>query len=262
MSGVSDPSAIPTAFPSLDKTLGGGLRTGDLIVLGGDAGSGTSALSLAIALKAGVAGCLFMTSEMSSDRVAERALAMEARVTLSDIRMSALSESDEESVAAAATRLRYSAPIVRTLQGGGTTEVAKAVGELPNVRLVVVDGLEALITDPMNRDDQMSFALLSLKRLAVVAQVAVLLVTHLPLLDRQRNDRRPRLDDFGVNGSVTVHADTVLGLYREEIYLADMAVEGAAELLVLKRRDGAPGYVDLFFYPQWLRFEDVLETSS
>ncbi|MEP6832847.1 MAG: DnaB-like helicase C-terminal domain-containing protein [Gemmatimonas sp.] len=259
---MSDPSAIPTAFPSLDKTLGGGLRMGDLIVLGGDAGSGTSALSLAIALKAGVAGSLFMTSEMSSDRVAERALAMEARVLLSDIRSSMLSAEDEENVAAAATRLRYLAPVVRTLQGGGTTEVAKAVGELPNVRLVVVDGLEALITDPINRDDQMSFALLSLKRLAVVAQVAVLLVTHLPRLDRQRNDRRPRLDDFGVNGSVTVHADTVLGLYREEIYMADMAVEGAAELLVLKRRDGGPGYVDLYFYPQWLRFEDVLETGG
>ena len=96
-----DPSSIPTAFPSLDKTLGGGLRTGDLIVLGGDAGSGTSSLSLAIALKAGVAGSLFLTSEMSSDRVAERALAMEARVMLSDIRLSTLSDEDQENVAAA-----------------------------------------------------------------------------------------------------------------------------------------------------------------
>ena len=51
-----DASSIPTAFPSLDKTLGGGLRTGDLIVLGGDAGSGTSSLSLAIALKAAEQG--------------------------------------------------------------------------------------------------------------------------------------------------------------------------------------------------------------
>lgn len=259
---MSDPSTIPTGFPSLDKTLGGGLRTGDLIALGGDAGSGTSALSLAISLRAGAAGSLFLTSEMSSDRVAERALAMEARVLLTDIRLSNLSETDEENVAAAATRLRYLAPIVRTLQGGGSTEVAKAVGELPDVRLVVVDGLESLMTDPINRDEQLSFAILSLKRLAVVAQVAVLLITHLPLLDRTRNDRRPRLEDFGILGSIAVHADTVLGLYREEIYLADMAVEGAAELLVLKRRDGAPGYVDLFFYPQWLRFEDVLETGG
>lgn len=235
---------------------------GDLTVLGGDAGSGTSSLALAIALKAGAVGTLFLTGEMSSDRVAERALAMEARVLLSDIRLSNLSAEDEENVQAAATRLRYLAPIVRTLQGGGSTEVAKAVGELPDVRFVVVDGLESLITDPINRDEQMAFALLSLKRLAVVAQVAVLLISHLPFLDRARNDRRPKLEDFGVLGSIPVHADTILGLYREEVYLADMAVEGAAELLVLKRRDGAPGYVDLFFHPQWLRFEDVLDTGD
>ncbi|MGV3708650.1 MAG: DnaB-like helicase C-terminal domain-containing protein [Gemmatimonas sp.] len=257
-----DQSTVASGFPGLDRTLGGGFRTGDLIVLGGDAGSGTSSLALAFALRAGASGTLFLTSEMSSDRVAERALAIEARVMLSDIRLAALSPDDEENVAAAATRLRLLAPIVRSLNGKGTTEVAKAVGELPNVRLVVVDGLEALITEPTNRNDQMSFALLSLKRLAVTAQVAVIVISHLPLLDRNRNDRRPRLDDFGVNGSVAVHADTVLGLYREELYMADMAVEGAAELLVLKRRDGEAGYVDLYFYPQWLRFEDVLESAG
>lgn len=255
-----DPTAIPTGFTSLDKTLGGGFRTGDLIVLAGDAGSGTSALALAIALRAGAVGSLFLTGEMTSDRVAERALSMEARVLLSDIRQSALSEEDEDNVAAAAARLRLQAPIVRTLQGGGSTEVAKNVGELPEVRLVVVDGLEALVTQADHREDHLAFAVQSLKRLALTAQVAVVLVTHLPQFDRQRLDRRPRLDDLGARGTLLTHADLILGLYREELYLADLAVEGAAELLILKRRDGAPGYVDLFFYPQWLRFEDVLET--
>lgn len=255
-----DPTAIPTGYPSLDKTLGGGFRTGDLIVLAGDAGSGTSSLALAIALRAGVAGSLFLTSEMTSDRVAERALAMEARVLLDDIRLSSLSEDDQDNVAAAAARLRIQAPIVRTLQGGGSTEVAKIVGELPDVRLVIVDGLESLATQAEHRDDHLAFAVQSLKRLALAAQVAVVLVTHLTHFDRQRADRRPRLDDLGARGSLLIHADLILGLYREELYMADMAVEGASELLLLKRRDGAPGYVDLFFYPRWLRFEDVLES--
>jgi replicative DNA helicase len=259
---VIDPTAIPTGFPSLDKTLSGGFRTGDLIVLAGDAGSGTSALALAIAIRAGALGSLFLTGEMTSDRVAERALAMEARVLLSDIRLSSLSEDDEDNVAAAAARLRLQAPVVRTLQGGGSTEVAKHVGELPEVRLVIVDGLEALVPQAESREDHLAFAVQSLKRLALAAQVAVVLVTHLPLFDRQRHDRRPRLDDLGVRGALAVHADLILGLYREELYLADMAVEGASELLILKRRDGAPGYVDLFFYPQWLRFEDVLESAG
>jgi replicative DNA helicase len=33
------------------------------------------------------------------------------------------------------------------------------------------------------------------------------------------------------------------------------------ELHVLKHRDGAVGYVDLYFYPHWLRFEDLTEPT-
>src|SRR5207244_244693 len=39
---------VPTGFPSVDRLLGGGLRRRDLIVLGGDVGSGKSALALGI----------------------------------------------------------------------------------------------------------------------------------------------------------------------------------------------------------------------
>ena len=49
--GASAPDNIPTGFPSIDRILGGGFRRGDLIVLGGEVGSGKSALALAIALR-------------------------------------------------------------------------------------------------------------------------------------------------------------------------------------------------------------------
>jgi replicative DNA helicase len=258
---LSHPSVIPTGFPSLDKAIGGGFRVGELVVLGGDAGSGTSALSLAIALQAGVIGCLFLTGEMSSDRVAERALAMASGVALSDIRQASLTASDEEIVAAAAQRLRFQSPVIKALNHTGLGAVTQAIAENPEARLVVVDGLESLLTAFDARDDQLAYAVLSLKRLAVTAHVAVLLVTHLPLLDRERTDRRPRLSDFGMHGACSVHADFVFGLYREEIYLADLALQGATELLLLKWRDGTQGYVDLFFIADSLRFEDVLDAS-
>ena len=101
--------------------------------------------------------------------------------------------------------------------------------------------------------------MLSLKRLALQRKVAVLLTTHLPHLARERQDRRPRLTDFGLGGAIGTHADLVLGLYREELYEADLGVSGAAELLLLKNRDGARGYVDLYFDTRYSRFEDVLE---
>jgi replicative DNA helicase len=81
----------------------------------------------------------------------------------------------------------------------------------------------------------------------------------LPALPRDRKDPRPQLDDFGALGAVKQFADVVLGLYRHEMYESAPDVDGATELLVLKNRNGARGYVDLFFYKQWMRFEDMLE---
>jgi len=40
---------VPTGFPSIDRILGGGVRRRDLVVLGGDVGSGKSALALGLA---------------------------------------------------------------------------------------------------------------------------------------------------------------------------------------------------------------------
>ena len=55
-SGVTSPDTVPSGFPSVDRVLGGGLRRRDLVVLGGDVGSGKSALALGFALRAAQAG--------------------------------------------------------------------------------------------------------------------------------------------------------------------------------------------------------------
>src|SRR5947208_16693263 len=49
--GAITGDTIPTGYGSLDKLLGGGFRRRDLILLGGDVGSGKSALALGIALR-------------------------------------------------------------------------------------------------------------------------------------------------------------------------------------------------------------------
>jgi replicative DNA helicase len=51
----------------------------------------------------------------------------------------------------------------------------------------------------------------------------------------------------------------VLALFREGMYDSARGIEGATELLVRKNRNGDTGYVDLYFYAQWMRFEDMLD---
>jgi len=249
---------VATRFPSIDKALGGGIRRGELVVLGGDDSVGSSALALGIAIR-GSDRALFLSSEMQPERVYERALAMTARVSLEHIRLGAVDEEERARLAASALALRDQAPVVETFLQGGLTTIERAIKATPSAPLLVVDTLEGVLDRDHGQADALGFAVLALKRLAVTHQVAVLLTTHLPALDRERRDRRPRLSDFGMGGAVGAHADVVLGLYREEMYDFDHGVSGAAELLILKNRAGARGYVDLYFDTRYGRFEDVAE---
>lgn len=252
---------IRSGFPSLDRIIGGGFHRGDLIVLGGDDGAGTSSLALAIALRC-EARALVFTGEMRPERAYERALAIGARVSPASLSAGTVTDEERSRIAATAITLRDHVPVVETITRGGLADVTPMLDSLPETTLLIIDGLEALLEREAGRFDALAFSLLSLKRLAIERNVALLVVTHLTAIDRTRADRRPRLADFGMHGAVGTHADLVLGLYREDLYDADVGVAGATELIVLKQRRGALGYADLYFFGQWLRFEDVLDPEQ
>lgn len=258
--GAFPADTVPSGFPSLDKLLGGGLRRGDLIVLGGDVGSGKSAFSLAVALRVAQEGheTVFYSGEMLPDRVLERALAIEGRSRVDDLRQGTLDESTRVGVGGAAVRLRDDLPIVERAPAAGISAIAEEVSALRDTKLVVVDGLHALLPGTRETEEEAASAVRALKQLAMDAKVAVFVTAPLPMLGA-RDDRRPVLDDFGARGAVKERADVVLALFREEMYDSGRGIEGATELLVRKNRNGGTGYVDLYFYAQWMRFEDMLD---
>ena len=258
--GTPQADAVPTGFPSVDRLLGGGLRRGDLVVLGGDVGSGKSALALAIALRATAEGHVtsYLTGEASVERVLERALAIEGRARVDDLRRGTLDDSTRASVGAAAHRLRDTLPVVATVPTG-TEGIADELRRHLDLDLAIVDPLQALASGTRPLAEEMATAAQALKRIALELEVALLVTSTLPLMSLDRRDLRPQLDDFGALGAIKQHADVVLGLFREEMYGPAHGVEGATELAAIKNRNGPTGYADLYFYKQWMRFEDMLD---
>jgi replicative DNA helicase len=259
--GAPNPDTVASGFPGVDRMLGGGLRRRDLVVLGGDVGSGKSSLALAIALRVAARGerVAFLSGEMDEERLLERALAIEARVRMNDIRRGDLTDEARAALGAVAVRIR-DRPLVLLTMAGGFDAVQQRILE-QHAALTVVDYLQVLPppSGTNGQEEQDAAAVRLLKESALAAETALLLAAQLPRHNPKRRDPRPNLDDFGALGAAKFHADVVLGIYREEMYQAYRGLEGATELVVAKNRHGATGFVDLYFYREWMRFEDMLD---
>jgi len=257
--GAQDTDTITSGFPSLDRSIGGGFRRGDLAILGGDVGSGKSAFALAIALlSAEHHSVSFFSAEMTPQRLMERVLAMEGRVRVDELRQGTLDELARARVGAAAVRLRERLPRFSRISGDSEDGMPEGWEEAGVPDLVIIDAIQGIGAGRRDAAEEHASAVRALKTLALDAGIAILATAQLPLLVA-RPDRRPQLDDFGALGAVKHHADVVLALYREGMYDSARDIEGATELLVRKNRHGSVGYVNLYFYAQWMRFEDMLD---
>jgi len=263
--GTVPRDTVPTGFQSVDRLLGGGLRRRDLVILGGDVGSGKSALALGLALRVAQQnlGVAFLSGEMDEERLMERALAIEGRVAVDDLRAADLSDQMRAGIGAAAVRLRGLPIALLPLTAPDLDSALALLDPLERLALVVIDYLQ-LVPPPGSaasgvQDEEMAIVLRRLKVLALQRQVTVLVVSQLSRYAPGRSDLRPHLDDFGHLGAVKQHADVVLGLFREDMYRPGYGVDGATELIVAKNRNGPTGFADLYFYRRWMRFEDMMD---
>ena len=254
---------VPTGFPSIDRMLGGGLRKQDLVILAGDVGAGKSSLGLAIAVRSAKQGhaATMLSAEMTEERLLERALAMEGRVPVDQIRGGRLDDAARSAIGAAALKIRDLPLTLRRLAGSSFDELRQALRAVPRQALLVVDSVQALAAGvgSTTADEGAATAIQHLKDLALERDVAVLALAHTPGLLPGREDPRPTLEDLRALGAPKQLADVVLAIFREEMYRPGYGIEGATELIVAKNRNGQTRFVDLYFYGKWLRFEDMLD---
>jgi replicative DNA helicase len=206
---------------------------------------------------------MYFSGEMSPERTMERALAMEAKVSVDELRQGRLDDVARAAVGAAAIRLRDAPLLVKPLLGKDFAEVSDALDIVPRRQLLVVDSVQLTGSPrPAARlEERVAQTVRALKAVAVSKDLVVLLIAQLPNLRAGRPDPRPTLDDLGAMGAIKQNADVILMVYREEMYRPGQGVEGATELILAKNRNGPTGFVDLYFYPRWLRFVDMLDAD-
>jgi replicative DNA helicase len=198
---------IPTGFSPLDSYLHGGLRVGELFLLGGAQGVGKStwALQAARHMAAGGHGrVLYVCYEHSEEFLLERMIAMESAlagdedpIRVGDLRnlLAARAGTGEEArgIGGLLAELGQATPLLQRLAGyeerlflvkAGAMTTVEAIGSLARAcpgsgpLVVVVDYLQkvSVYPDPPSEEEQVRRSVEGLKELAMSESVAVLAV--------------------------------------------------------------------------------------
>ncbi len=133
-----------------------------------------------------------------------------------------------------------------------------------NIGMIIIDYLQ-LMQGPAkaeSREREISHISRSLKALAKELNIPVLALAQLNRAVEARTDKRPQLADLRESGSIEQDADVVMFLTRPEYYgiMKDDngdSLEGVAEVIIGKQRNGPTGTVKLAFIKEYARFENL-----
>ena len=268
-------TGIPTGFADLDR-MTSGFQPGDLVILAARPSMGKTSLCLNLATHVGCRGQYqkkrcgvgIFSLEMPKEQLVMRMLASEARVDSQRIRTGKLIESDWAKLAQAAGVLADAnihiddTPAVSVLELRAKCRRLYTKHEESDqpIRLIIVDYLQLMRGNERidSREQQISEISRSLKALAKELGIPVLALSQLNRSLEKRPDKRPLMSDLRESGAIEQDADTILFIFREEVYEKDKEdVKGVAELIIGKQRNGPIGTANLAFIHEHTRFENL-----
>ena len=264
-----DVSGLATGFTDLDR-MTTGLQPGDLVIVAGRPSMGKTSWALNVAQTAaiehGVPVAVF-SLEMSKEQLVQRLMCAEGRVDAQNLRRGRLAADEYQRLAGAAAHLNAASIWIDDSATSNVLEMKAKTRRLmaeADLGLIIVDYIQLISSSARtdSRVQEVSEISRGLKAMARELEVPVIALSQLSRAPEQRTDRRPQLSDLRDSGSLEQDADLVMFLYRQEYYTGPSdkdgnSVEGKAELIVSKQRNGPTGTVDLYFHKSYTRFDSV-----
>jgi replicative DNA helicase len=266
-------TGVPSGFADLDE-MTSGFQASELIIVAARPSMGKTAFCLNVATQAAVDGfgVAVFSLEMSKEALVQRMLCAEARVDSQAVRRGSLRDPDFTRLARAAGILQScpvwidDSPALTLLEMRSKARRLKVEND---VRLIVVDYLQLMRSPEYseNRVQEISDISRSLKGLARELDIPVIALSQLSRASEQRGgERRPILSDLRDSGAIEQDADVVLFIHRPEMYQKEdsegNSLEGIAEVIVGKHRNGPTGTVSLYFHKQFTRFDNRTEREA
>ncbi|HEV2606467.1 MAG TPA: DnaB-like helicase C-terminal domain-containing protein, partial [Xanthomonadaceae bacterium] len=214
------------------------------------------------ALKSKKAVVIF-SMEMSASQLAFRLISSMGRVNASRLRTGQLEDEDWSRVNSAIRMLSEVKIFIDDTPGLSPVDLrgrARRLKRDHDLGLIVVDYLQLMQVPGMNenRTNEISEISRSLKGLAKELKVPVLALSQLNRSLESRTDKRPVMSDLRESGGIEQDADVIMFIYRDEVYnKTDLDKKGLAEIIISKQRNGPTGKVDLRFFGEYTRFDNL-----
>jgi replicative DNA helicase len=249
---------VPLGFGSLDKTIGGGLRPGELLLIGGAQGTGKTTMALQMArnvASSGQANVLFICFEHEEQYLLNRLVAMESAlahmpqkagaVKIQDVRRemlsSAIGEGQGGGGLTANAKLRPSLErIARYGQNLFLMRGSQSASTIDNIRslvrehsrltdgrrlFVVVDYMQKvpMHPEPITESEKVTFVVNGLKDIALTEQVPMICIVA---ADKE-GLKAQRLRNHHLRGSSAINyeADIILILNEKYHVVAKVNIE-------------------------------------
>ena len=263
-------TGLATHYTLLDK-LTSGLQPSDLIIIAARPSMGKTAFAMNIAENAAVIDGKVVgvfSLEMSREALLMRMLASHAQVDSKDLRQGFLTKEDMRKLTHATEELTRSKLFIDDSPGISVSEMrakARRLRQTEGLDLLIVDYLQLMSAVPVggkrfeNRTQEVSAISRGLKALAKELKVPVVALSQLSRAPESRGgDHRPQLSDLRESGSIEQDADVVAFIFREEVYKRDDPdLEGRAEIIVAKQRNGPTDMIRMAFIKRYTRFENL-----
>jgi len=257
-------TGVPTGYTQLDE-LTSGFQKSELIIVAGRPSMGKTAFCLNIARNAAVDHQVpvgIFSLEMADYQLVMRMLCAEAKVDAHKVRTGRLPDRDWRRISYAAGKLAEAPIFIDDSPALSVLEIrakARRLAAEYNIGMIIIDYLQ-LIKGPArseSRTIEISMISQALKALAKELNVPVVALSQLSrAVESRGGDRRPILSDLRESGAIEQDADVVLFIYRPEVY-APAEVEGVAEVIIGKQRNGPTGIVKLKFLKEYVSFVNL-----
>ncbi len=263
-------TGLATHYTDLDE-MTSGLQRSDLAIIAARPSMGKTAFAMNIAENAAILDQQVVgvfSLEMSREALLLRLLCSQARVDAHKMRTGSLWQDDTKKLVRAMEQLAHAPIYIDDTPGISLSEMRAKSRRLKQsagkLDLIIVDYLQLMSGGAKrfeNRTQEVSAISRGLKALAKELSVPVIALSQLSRAPESRGgDHRPQLSDLRESGSIEQDADLVMFIFREEVYKQDDPdVQGKAEIIIAKQRNGPIGKIRMAFIKNCTRFETLVE---